>query len=163
MAKWANYFGYGKFVNLREMIKRNGGIGASIGKLARMDDMRFGCYVGEDKYGNKYYEDKTFFVGRSRWVEYAKYLNLEYNASQIPPEWFGWIHYRTDIPPTEDNMKMYKWKWMLDHSENATGTTDSYMPYDTTRPKIKAWKQNSKEVQQKKSSISLCQNNKTTD
>lgn len=163
MAKWANYFGYGKLVNLCEMIKRNGGIGASMGKLSRMESMRVGSYVGEDKYGNKYYVDKTFFVGRSRWVEYAKYQNLEYNASQIPPEWFGWMHYKTDIPPTEDDMKMYKWKWMLDHSENATGTTDSYMPYDTTRPKIEAWNQNLNEVQKKKSDISLCPKNKTTD
>jgi len=34
------------------------------------------------------------FVGRHRWVEYAE--KGRYNASQVPAEWHGWLHYITD-------------------------------------------------------------------
>lgn len=34
------------------------------------------------------------FVGRHRWVEYAE--KGRYNASQVPPEWHGWLHHMTD-------------------------------------------------------------------
>lgn len=34
------------------------------------------------------------FTGRHRWVEYAE--KGRYNASQVPPEWHGWLHYITD-------------------------------------------------------------------
>lgn len=33
-------------------------------------------------------------VGRHRWVEYAS--KNRYNASQVPPEWHGWLHHITD-------------------------------------------------------------------
>ncbi|KAJ0080575.1 hypothetical protein Patl1_23862 [Pistacia atlantica] len=32
--------------------------------------------------------------GRHRWVEYAE--KSRYNASQVPPEWHGWLHHITD-------------------------------------------------------------------
>uniref|UniRef100_A0A0E0BE93 NADH dehydrogenase [ubiquinone] 1 alpha subcomplex subunit 12 n=1 Tax=Oryza glumipatula TaxID=40148 RepID=A0A0E0BE93_9ORYZ len=51
--------------------------------------------VGVDKFGNKYYEklhDTQY--GRHRWVEYAE--KGRYNASQVPPEWHGWLHHITD-------------------------------------------------------------------
>ena len=34
------------------------------------------------------------FAGRHRWVEYAD--KGRYNASQVPPEWHGWLQYITD-------------------------------------------------------------------
>lgn len=61
---------------------------------SRMDDMKAGTLVGADKYGNKYYENPAQFYGRNRWVEYTEYKNLEYDASQIPAEWYGWMHYK---------------------------------------------------------------------
>lgn len=59
-----------------------------------MDEAKAGALVGADKYGNKYYEDPSQFYGRNRWVEFAEYKNLEYDGSQIPAEWFGWMHYK---------------------------------------------------------------------
>ncbi|KAF3683702.1 putative NADH dehydrogenase [ubiquinone] 1 alpha subcomplex subunit 12, partial [Capsicum annuum] len=51
--------------------------------------------VGVDKFGNKYYEKLgDTQSGRHRWVEYAQ--KDRYNASQVPPEWHGWLHYITD-------------------------------------------------------------------
>ncbi len=34
-------------------------------------------------------------------VVYNKKHHLEYDGSMIPAEWFGWMHYKTDLPPTE--------------------------------------------------------------
>lgn len=64
---------------------------------------------------------------------------MDYDASQVPPEWFGWLHYKTDLLPHEDPSRP-KYKWMIDHRENVSGTKEAYMPYSTTRPKIEAWK-----------------------
>lgn len=60
----------------------------------RMDDLKEGRLVGVDKYGNKYFENPYFFYGRNRWVEYSPSFGLEYDGSQIPAEWFGWMHYK---------------------------------------------------------------------
>jgi NADH:ubiquinone oxidoreductase subunit len=140
MIKFLNFFGADKFVKTFREMRQNGGFRASVAKLYRMEIMKTGTFVGKDKYGNHYYEDLSYFFGRSRWVEYPKYKNLDYNASQVPAEWFGWLHYRTDHPPHENIMKITtQHKWMLDHSENMTGTQDAYMPYSTTKPKLEAW------------------------
>lgn len=65
-------------------------------------------------------------------------LGMDYDASQVPAEWYGWLHYKTDLLPSEDPSRP-KYKWMMDHTENASGTPDQYMPYSTTKPKIEAW------------------------
>ncbi|KAG5684545.1 hypothetical protein PVAND_013771 [Polypedilum vanderplanki] len=136
-----NFFGVQQLLRLGADVKQNGGIIKSIKKLYRMDSIKAGRLVGQDKYGNKYYENPHFFFGRNRWVEYAEYKNLEYDATQVPAEWFGWLHYRTDAPPYADIAKLQtkKYKWMMDHSENATGTKDAYFPYSTVNAKFTAW------------------------
>lgn len=53
-----------------------------------------GKLVGVDKYGNKYFENPYYFYSRSRWVEFVDHQHLEYDGSQVPPEWFGWLHYK---------------------------------------------------------------------
>ncbi|XP_040949308.1 molybdopterin biosynthesis protein CNX1 isoform X2 [Gossypium hirsutum] len=45
-----------------------------------------------------------FLLGRHRWVEYAK--KDRYDASQVPPEWQGWLHFITDH--TGDELLMLK-------------------------------------------------------
>jgi NADH:ubiquinone oxidoreductase subunit len=48
----------------------------------------------------QYYERLTDTqFGRHRWVEYKD--NDMYNASTVPPEWHGWLHYITDYTPSE--------------------------------------------------------------
>lgn len=32
-----------------------------------------------------------------------------------------------------------KYEWMMDHTENTSGTSLQYTPYTTTVPKIEAW------------------------
>ncbi|KAG0497883.1 hypothetical protein HPP92_002574 [Vanilla planifolia] len=79
--------------------------------------------VGVDKFGNKYYErlENTQF-GRHRWVEYAQ--KDRYNASQVPPEWHGWLHYITDH--TGDELLMLKpRRYGVEHKENFSGKVKS--------------------------------------
>ncbi|XP_018560966.1 probable NADH dehydrogenase [ubiquinone] 1 alpha subcomplex subunit 12 [Anoplophora glabripennis] len=134
----AKYFGLDRIFTFLNTIKEAGGIKASLYKLYRMDSLRPGKLVGTDKYGNKYYENPMYFYGRNRWVEYAPYYGLEYDGSQVPAEWFGWLHYKTDLTPDKDPSRP-KYKWMMDHTENLSGTPGQFMPYSTTRPKIEAW------------------------
>ncbi|XP_022996140.1 probable NADH dehydrogenase [ubiquinone] 1 alpha subcomplex subunit 12 [Cucurbita maxima] len=76
--------------------------------------------VGVDKFGNKYYQklDEETQYGRHRWVEYAE--KGRYNASQVPPEWHGWLHYITDH--TGDELLMLKpSRYGIEHKENFSG------------------------------------------
>ncbi|EFN66947.1 Probable NADH dehydrogenase [ubiquinone] 1 alpha subcomplex subunit 12, partial [Camponotus floridanus] len=102
------------------------------------DELKTGTLVGQDKYGNRYYENNMYFVGRNRWVIYADKVGFNYDGSQVPAEWFGWLHYKTDLTPDKDPARP-KYKWMLDHQQNLSGTNEAYMPYSTTKPKIEPW------------------------
>ncbi|XP_066255793.1 probable NADH dehydrogenase [ubiquinone] 1 alpha subcomplex subunit 12 [Euwallacea similis] len=133
-----SYFGIDRFFTFLKTVKDYGGIKASLYKLYRMDSLRPGTLVGTDKYGNKYYENKMYFYGRNRWVEYAPKYGLEYDGSQVPAEWYGWLHYKTDLLPFNDPSRP-KHKWMMDHTPNMSGTPQQYTPYSTTQPKIEAW------------------------
>ena len=89
-----------------------------------MDVTRAGTLVGEDKFGNKYYEDNAYFMGRNRWVVYTEKVWLDYDSSQIPPEWHRWLHHIGDNPPTVEPPVNHK--WILEHKENT-----SIYPYDS--------------------------------
>ncbi|MBZ8133306.1 NADH:ubiquinone oxidoreductase subunit NDUFA12 [Afifella sp. IM 167] len=80
---------------------------------------RKGILVGEDDEGNRYYRHRK---GNRRWVIY----NGAAEASRIPPGWYGWIHYRTDIPPTDESYQMRAWE--KPHHPNMTGTPGAYRP-----------------------------------
>lgn len=84
-----------------------------------------GALVGTDEQGNRYYEDKG---GRSingkprRWVAY----NGDVEASRVPPEWHGWLHYTQDLTPTQANLSHHKWE--KPHQQNMTGTKSAHQP-----------------------------------
>jgi NADH:ubiquinone oxidoreductase subunit len=80
---------------------------------------RFFAYVGNDEFGNRYYQEKK---GPRRWVVYNGYSE----ASTIPPGWHGWMHYRTDTPPTDERYKERGWE--KQHIPNLTGTPFAYRP-----------------------------------
>ncbi|MCL6229581.1 NADH:ubiquinone oxidoreductase subunit NDUFA12 [Bartonella bilalgolemii] len=84
---------------------------------------RHGKRIGEDQFGNIYYEGSRHKDGYlRRWVIYKDYSE----ASSIPPGWHGWIHHRCDIPPTEENYQSYSWE--KSHILNMTGTSEAYRP-----------------------------------
>lgn len=76
-----------------------------------------GELVGTDQYGNRYYRQKG---GRRRWVAYK----VEDEASHVPPEWHGWLHYTVDELPVEVSPR----SWEKEHAPNLTGTPLAYRP-----------------------------------
>ncbi|KAB7505432.1 putative NADH dehydrogenase [ubiquinone] 1 alpha subcomplex subunit 12 [Armadillidium nasatum] len=132
------YFGLDKIGLFFRIIKQHGGIRASLYKLYRMDELMDGTLVGTDNFGNKYFENKNNMFGRDRWVEYSPHVGMDYDGSQVSVEWYGWLHHKTDIPPPE--AKKLGYSWLADPNQpNPTGTTDAYIPYSTTRPKVEPW------------------------
>jgi NADH:ubiquinone oxidoreductase subunit len=85
----------------------------------RLWTWRFGEFVGEDEFGNRYYRQKR---GDRRWVIY----NGAAEPSRIPPAWHGWMHRRTDVPPTEELYRPREWE--KPHLPNLTGTPAAYRP-----------------------------------
>lgn len=81
---------------------------------------RKGEKVGEDDQGNVYYREKN---GRRRWVIYK---NGPVEASRVPAEWHGWLHYTVDETPIEKPLPVKSWE--KEHMPNMTGTHDAYAP-----------------------------------
>lgn len=97
--------------------------GATIGTLFTI--AKRGAHVGTDEFGNRYYQsrDKTSYDGRQRrWVVYNGYAD----ASKVPPDWHGWLHYIYDETPTEHPLPRRKWE--LDHLPNLSGTPMAWRP-----------------------------------
>lgn len=90
---------------------------------------RQGNLAGEDDAGNKYYEQRSGVgpLGKpSRWVIYVG----EAEASKVPPEWHGWLHYTVDTPPNKEDYQAKPWQ--KPHIENRTGTPAAYRPPGST-------------------------------
>lgn len=98
--------------------------GAALG--TRFHIGRRGVKVGEDDFGNTYYEARDTqdsYDGRKRrWVIYNGYAD----ASKVPAEWHGWLHYTFDEVPTDDPLPRQSWE--TDHQPNLTGTTAAWRP-----------------------------------
>lgn len=84
----------------------------------RLHLWRKGEHVGADTFGNVYYVTPD----GERYVQYAG----EAEASTVPPGWSGWLHHRTDVPPTESDYVAKGWE--LPHKPNMTGTPMAYRP-----------------------------------
>jgi NADH:ubiquinone oxidoreductase subunit len=92
-----------------------------------------GDYVGEDGFGNLYYQTKkTPATGRRRrWVIYKHSgpkvgPGAQDDASRVPPMYNGWLHYTVKDFPEAGADKRYAWQ--KDHVPNLTGTPDAYRP-----------------------------------
>ena len=83
----------------------------------------FSKKIGEDDYGNKYYEKRN----SSRKNNFRKRRFVIYKgiveASKIPQEWNAWLHHITDDVPISNKEKP---SWMKDHVPNLTGTPFAY-------------------------------------
>lgn len=87
---------------------------------------RKGTFVGEDEFGNKYYQANVPPFGDRRWVIYSGYAE----ASAIPAGWHGWIHHTIDVPPSQENYQPREWQ--QPHRSNPTGTPAAYRPKGST-------------------------------
>lgn len=85
-----------------------------------------GLFVGQDEFGNRYYEakdTKDSYDGRKRrWVKFNGYAD----ASKVPAEWHGWLHHTFAEPPTE--VPLLRRPWEKDHIPNLSGTIYAYRP-----------------------------------
>ncbi|HRN83944.1 MAG TPA: NADH:ubiquinone oxidoreductase subunit NDUFA12 [Hyphomicrobium sp.] len=92
----------------------------------RLTIARQGRFIGSDELGNRYYEQikgRPGPLGRPRrWVTYTDLAE----ASKVPPEWHGWLHYIVDVPPTEERYTPRPWE--KPHRANMTGTPEAYRP-----------------------------------
>jgi NADH:ubiquinone oxidoreductase subunit len=107
---------------------------------------RNGEFVGEDEFGNRYYRAPSAIpdsISEHRWVIYNGYAE----ASAIPPGWYGWMHHRTDVPPSREPYSRREWE--KPHCPNLTGTPGAYHPPGSivgpgrpsaARPEYEAWK-----------------------
>ena len=93
----------------------------------------FGKLVGRDNFGNKYYRSKK----DERWVVYSGKIE----ASQITSEWYLWMNHTVNEIPNKENKKFF---WQKEHSENLTGTENSYKPNKISKmddkKKYETWK-----------------------
>jgi len=110
-----------------KFIKREG-LWGTINYFMKFSEIRpDGKLIGIDKFGNKYFQAidyKWLPNSRNRWVEYSAW---DFDASQIPPEWHGWIHHSTDL--TGDQvLKNFQHKWSGKHFQNLTATPSKYTP-----------------------------------
>ncbi len=86
---------------------------------------RKGEHVGTDDAGNRYYRAKSAIpnsIAERRWVIFNGYSE----ASAIPPGWHGWMHHRTDTPPSGKDYAAREWE--KPHLANPTGTAAAYRP-----------------------------------
>ena len=100
----------------------------------RIQTIFFGKFVGQDNFGNKYYESKS----GKRWIIYSG----EIDASKIPVEWYSWMHFTSN--KIEKNHNLKKYDWQKPHQSNSTGTEKAYYPYknkdNVINKKYKSWK-----------------------
>lgn len=80
--------------------------------------------VGKDEFGNTYYISRGVGADgkKKRWVAYKG----KADPTMVPAIWHGWLHYRTDVIPTQDSAPKYP--WLKKHTPNLTGTSLAYLP-----------------------------------
>ena len=100
-----------------------------------------GIKVGEDYFGNFYYESKD---KKNRWCIYSN----ESEASKISPEWNSWLRFISVARP-KDNETRHEWQKLF--NGNLTGLDSVYKPrtaitsaskgdLDSYQSDYKAWK-----------------------
>jgi len=81
--------------------------------------------MGKDSLGNTNYQasPRKGYKRPRRWVLYKG----EAEASRVPPEWHGWLHFQTDDVPDSDTAS-YRRPWQKSYVPNETGTDQAYRP-----------------------------------
>lgn len=91
--------------------------------VTRLYTFLHGRRVGTDSFGNVYFEARRDMAHgkKKRWVVYKGITE----ASKVPAEWHGWLHYTHDNLPSGDKPKV---PWVKPHLPNLTGTAGAYAP-----------------------------------
>mmetsp|Transcript_3134 Transcript_3134/g.10973 ORF Transcript_3134/g.10973 Transcript_3134/m.10973 type:complete len:170 (+) Transcript_3134:74-583(+) len=116
------------------------------GKIFWQVHTRKGELVGEDQFGNKYYENRDYQWSRDRWVVYCEGTDQEadYNASGVPPAWHAWLHHVSDSAPHNSERLVPAYERDERSEEgliNKTGTKDAYQPKGSQLNKygVRSW------------------------
>ena len=90
----------------------------------RLFTMFKGELVGNDEFGNRYYQERgaPSRAWRRRWVMYRGKVE----ASKVPPLWHAWLHHTADAPPGAGEAGARPWQ--KPHLPNLTGTEHAYHP-----------------------------------
>lgn len=85
---------------------REFGVVETARKLHQLKTLKFGSLVGVDRFNNRYYENtEDYPYGHHRWIEYDGYRSFySVDPSEVPPEWFSWLHGTTDTPPSSNTI-----------------------------------------------------------
>ena len=83
----------------------------------------FSIKVGEDEYGNQYYEDKKTYDGKRK-KRFVRYKGIV-ESSKVPPMWHAWLHYIEEKVPAK---KRRVHEWQKSHIPNLTGTVFATKP-----------------------------------
>lgn len=89
----------------------------------KLHTLLHGRFVGRDEFGNRYYEAKRLRrdeTKKRRWIIYKGIID----ASKVPANWHGWLHYTLDAPLPEKK----QYGWQKQHLPNLTGTKGRYLP-----------------------------------
>ncbi|CUM67716.1 uncharacterized protein PRCAT00005421001 [Priceomyces carsonii] len=109
-------------------------------QIQNHNDTKRGWFVGEDDYGNKYYETNVpeEIHLRTRWVEYADW---GIDISKVEPGWHYWLGYGINTPPNKlkGDLKAVRSYPVKKHDMNMTGTPGAFVTYNTSKPKFEAW------------------------
>ena len=79
--------------------------------------------VGNDHFGNRYFESRKRRVATGRLRRWVVYAGPD-EASTVPAEWFGWLHHTADAALPETGRRA----WQREFQPNLTGTPVSYRP-----------------------------------
>lgn len=80
--------------------------------------------VGQDEFGNTYYEDlsnRDRFHRARRFVEYSGIIE----ASKISADWYGWLHHQVQ---QSSSQPVSRFAWQKPRMPNTTGTVHAYYP-----------------------------------
>jgi len=102
---------------------RTRGVVGTLKRFWKYDSVKNGRLVGQDKFGNMYFENKELPYGQHRWVEYQA---DDYDASQVTAEWHAWLHHMVDEDPVSQPPAPVVYQ--REHIPNTTGTKDAYHP-----------------------------------
>ena len=84
----------------------------------------FGNKVGEDEYGNQFFELKRVdYLGRRK--RYCLYKGSP-EASKISPEWHPFMHYQIDAKDVKTTFRQYKWQ--KPYVPDTTLSQNKYLP-----------------------------------
>lgn len=129
---------YGVYEKYMEAYKRYGWK-LSLWKLYNPGDIKFGYKVGEDQFGNQYYEDPTDLVHQQRYTEFKVNSFNDFEGSNIPPEWHMWMQQITDAPPGTPGQDPANWPKVpissVSHAPyaNHVGPTKPYQMHATMK------------------------------